>query len=125
MIVNPAKYMALPFSQCNCWQLVNRVYSDLGIAVPEFTLNASDRENINLAYQKEKNNWLQIDAPQAPCVAAMFNDSCDPLLVNHFGVFIGDDTILHTVQKQGVGIFKLNHPLWRYKIEGFYVPCNS
>lgn len=118
---NLKKYLLIPFSRCNCWQLVRRIYADHGIALPEFDITADQAVAINQAVTRQRPLWRRLDAPKTPCVVLLRNDADNPQLCNHFGIYL-DGRILHTLEKSGPATFKPDHPLWRHRIEGYYEP---
>lgn len=115
------KYLLTPYCQCDCWQLVRRVFADRGIILPDFAITADQAVAIDQAVARQRPLWRRLDAPETPCVVLIRNDDSNPVLCNHFGVYL-DGRVLHTLKKSGPSTFDLNHRWWGSRIEGFYAP---
>jgi cell wall-associated NlpC family hydrolase len=125
------KYLFIPFEPggrdfdgCDCWGLVRLVFRcEGGIELPDWRIACTRARLIDERAQFERSKWRQIDQPAVLSVVAMRNCENDPQLINHFGVFVGNQRILHTARGFATARrTRLDDPLWAHKIEGFYVP---
>lgn len=105
----------------DCYGLVMEVYKRHGIRIPEYDADCRDMQKINgiIKNSMESPSWTEISEPKVPCVVAIRFGSPDGV-VNHTGVYIGDDRFIHTREKIGVNIDRLSSPAWRRVIVGFY-----
>ena len=111
-----------PKTGLDCYGLAMEVFKRQGIELPEFWISCEDASRINETVGTEKANgrWARIERPKAPCIIVLrFNNH----QWNHVGVYIGSGKMLHTARKTGVRIERLDHPYWRQRIEGYYIPA--
>ncbi|MDA8139023.1 MAG: NlpC/P60 family protein [Desulfobacteraceae bacterium] len=121
--IDHRKYLAIPYRQADCWELIRRVFADCGQRLPSFAVAAADAAAIAAQVDAARPAWRRLAAPEAPCVVAICNDDQDPARVNHFGVYLGDGTVLHTLEASGPCVWRLSHRWWAPRIEGYYVPA--
>lgn len=106
----------------DCYGLVMEVYRRHSIELPEYFAPALDDEAVNTQIEAAKTLpiWGKVDCLNPPFLAVMaikFNSH----LCNHTGVYIGNGLFIHTRERIGVNIDRINSPAWRHRIEGFYV----
>ena len=92
-----------------------------GIDLPEYWISCKDVSRINQTAEEEKKSgrWIQLEKPRVPCLIYLrFNE----FKWNHVGVYIGNGWFIHTAETTGVRKERLDHPYWRNRIEGFYIP---
>lgn len=105
----------------DCYGLAMEVFRRQGIELPEFWISCEDASRIDRTVAEEKNGgrWIRLERPEAPCLIVLrFN----AFKLNHVGIYIGSGKMLHTARKTGVRIERLDHPYWRQRIEGYYIP---
>lgn len=112
-----------PKKGLDCWGLVIEVFRRYGVPLPDYVVPALDSERINSIIEEERPLWKRHRWPRVPSpsvVVIRFNtvDFC-----NHTGVYLGDGRFLHTRQKIGVNVDRVESPAWERKIEGFYTPA--
>ena len=115
------QYIGLPFEQCNCWQLVCRVYREqLSIRLPfldDRYENPYDKQAIAKLYQGELERvWLKTDCPTV-FSAAVFRIQGQ---LWHVGIVVDKDTMLHTYDHINSALERFNNSVWQHRIEGFY-----
>jgi cell wall-associated NlpC family hydrolase len=106
----------------DCWGLVCEVFKREGITLKDYNLCCHDSEGFYSFFKEELPQWTRHEHPNIPSpsvVAIRFNH---PVFVNHVGAYIGDGKFLHTREKIGVCIEKIDAPYWKHRIEGFYTP---
>lgn len=111
-----------PKTGLDCYGLAREVFRMHGIDLPEFWIACEDASHINqtVSNEKESGRWIRLEKPEAPCLVVLrFNN----FQWNHVGVYIGGGKFIHTARKTGVRIERLDHPYWRNRIEGFYIPA--
>lgn len=64
--------------------------------------------------------WEKIDEPVEGCAVLMALDPHKPHVIQHLGVYIGDNKFIHILQDMGVITTKLNDRVFARKIRGFY-----
>ncbi|MDR1977214.1 MAG: C40 family peptidase [Synergistaceae bacterium] len=109
----------------DCWGLVCEVFRRGGIELRDyrdFNLSCYDSEGFCGLFEKESLRWTRHEPPDIPVPAVVTIRFNHPIFVNHVGVYVGGGKFLHTREKTGVCIERLDSPCWRHKIEGFYTP---
>lgn len=107
-------------SGVDCWGLVMLVYGRLGVTLPDYRISAFASEQIGRTIDRDKAQWRSVDAPEPGDVILMSLDAALPGVLTHCAVFIGGDRAVHALDRVGVHVFRIDGPLWRNKIEGFY-----
>ena len=103
----------------DCWGLAAEVYKRFGKELPDYKIACEDACRVNAEIEQNKPQWVQLIMPVAPCLVVM---KMGVTFVNHVGVYIGDGRFIHTRDKIGVNIDRIDNPNWRKRIEGYYVP---
>lgn len=130
-IINTTKFLGIPFVNkgrslegCDCWGLVQMIFREHGVEVPEYGINCDCRDwkEIHSHIEKARKQWNRIDKPKVPCLVVLrsVNVNAPISFTDHVAVFVGEGKMMHTIEKLGSHITKINHPLWNRKIEGFY-----
>ena len=104
----------------DCWGLVMQAHYVLNnVELPDFDLNAFKYDEINkeITYQTACGEWNKIQKPEKGCLIAIRNH---PKYVNHTGICIDDKKFMHTLENTGVVVEKIDHPLWKNRIYGYY-----
>ena len=105
----------------DCWGLCLEVFKRHGLSLRDYKLCCHDSEGFNVLFLGALPEWTRHEGPEIPVpsvVAIRFNSG----VVNHVGVYIGDGKFLHTREKTGVCIERIDAPYWKHRIEGFYTP---
>lgn len=105
----------------DCWGLALEVFRRSGINLPDYKISCTQASRIDQTIESERDFWQRCDEvlPIPALVVLRFNEV---LFCNHTGVYVGAGKFIHTREKIGVNIDRLESPAWRRKIEGFYVP---
>lgn len=114
------EYIDIPFDECNCWQLVCKVYRDqFGLSIPTYANeyeNDADKKNIEKIYNREMQIWKP----------------CSNLLVGtvivcrvkgqpwHAGLAVAKNLMLHTERELSSVLERYNGIIWKKRIIGFY-----
>lgn len=101
----------------DCYGLVKEVYKLGGVDIAEYDEQLSD--NLTCGQCLSHSHWHRLDHPQAPCLVCI-RLGAPRGVVNHVGVYIGDNRFIHTRIKKGVVIDRLDSLAWRGLIEGYY-----
>lgn len=112
------KYIGLPYSIYDCWNLIKHYYkNELNILLPDYTyLNSDDINSIEKATDKNKTKWIKLEKPEKDCVI-IFNLANHPI---HIGLCIDDNRMLHTLRGHDSVIEKFTSIKWKKRIEGYY-----
>jgi cell wall-associated NlpC family hydrolase len=113
----------------DCWGLVCEVFRREGIELRDYRecgLSCHDDVGFSRIFSEEIHRWTRHELPNVPVPSVVAIRFSNPSLVNHVGVYIGERVgeyrFLHTREKTGVCIERIDAPYWRHRIEGFYVP---
>jgi cell wall-associated NlpC family hydrolase len=109
-------------SGLDCWGLTIEVFRRYGIELPDFKVNCEDASRINSTFHSEVKHWNKCEGNSLPVPAVVVIRFNDNVFCNHTGVYVGDLRFIHTREKVGVNIDRIDSPVWRHKIEGFYIP---
>ena len=103
----------------DCFGLVREVYKRYGIILPDYQIACYDVFNVTKEIENNRPNWVKCSLENAPvpCIAA-FRVSAP--MVNHVGIYLGDNKFIHTREKAGAVIESLDAPAWRHRLEGLY-----
>lgn len=111
----------------DCWGLVREVFTRFGIIIPDYNIAAEAVLAIDAAVRDVVSHaalgdgaWICCNERTVPAVVLCRNAACDPRIANHVGVNLGAGRWIHATRDAGVVISRLDDPLWRLRIEGFY-----
>jgi len=120
------EYVGIPYQEkgrardgADCWGLVRLVYKDqYGIELPSFTevYEAKDKEQIAELFATQREGWEPTTEPKEGDVVAMrvFGE------ITHVGVIAAPGTFLHVRRGISAAIERLDTPMWKHRIEGFF-----
>lgn len=108
----------------DCYGLVKEVFRRYGYNIPEYDALYTDYSDMCRANELIQGNashypWKEIKEPKIPCAIAIRLGSPDGV-VNHTAVYIGNGRFIHTRERIGVNIERLDSPAWRKVIVGYY-----
>ena len=111
-----------PKKALDCYGLAKEVFRRYNIDLPEYWISCDDASRINQTVNKEKESgrWIRLEKPQEPSLIVLRFNKHE---WNHVGVYIGNGRFIHTAKRTGVRVERLDHPYWRHKIEGYYIPA--
>ena len=121
------QYIGIPFTNgepsfngCNCITLVELIYkNELGIDIPKIRVLSENTRRVFVEYlQQIENNWLEVKEPEQYDVIAMARDIKHPRMIQHFGIYLGDGKVLHSLENIGSHIDTLEN--LKYFTKGFY-----
>jgi cell wall-associated NlpC family hydrolase len=106
----------------DCWGLVLEIYRRAGIKLQDYKISSDECELISKEIELEtaSGKWQRHnheDAPPLSIVVMRFNR---PDCWNHTGVYLGGGKFIHTREKIGVTVERIDSPMWKNRIEGFY-----
>lgn len=122
-----ADYIGIPFVDggcsfdgADCYGLGKLIYKEeLGIELPNFRVSAMDTRRIWKSYiEGVAGYWTLVDTPEMFDGLAFAYDPDHPKLVQHFGVYIGNGKMIHSLDK--IGAFICNLDDFRYCLKGIY-----
>jgi cell wall-associated NlpC family hydrolase len=107
----------------DCWGLALEIFKRFGKELPNYKICCSNVTQIHNQIEISKQEWIKCEGePPIPSLVVMKVDDMGTNFCNHTGVYIGEGQFMHTLEKTGVVIARINHPYWRLRIEGFYKP---
>jgi cell wall-associated NlpC family hydrolase len=117
----PFKDKGRDFNGCDCLGIVSLFYKEVfNIEITEFTPSCYDINTILKGFEKHITEWEKITEPVFGCLVAMNNYRKIPNAVNHIGIYLGDDEVLHIKPKMYAIREKITNPNF-LKIMGYYV----
>jgi cell wall-associated NlpC family hydrolase len=117
----PFKDMGRDFNGCDCLGLVTLFYKEVfGITIQEFGHSCYNISAITDGFKKEVDEWEPVNEPEFGCIIAMNNIRSIPNVVNHIGIYIGNNEILH-IKPQMCTIREDIRSSNFLKIMGYYV----
>ncbi len=113
-----------PKKGLDCYGLVMEVFGRYGIKLPEYTANYDDAAKIDAIIRQQKTNpiWKKVKEgtePPAPSIVCI-SFGVPKGIINHTGVYIGDGKMIHTRDRIGVCVDRVESPAWRRIIDSFY-----
>ena len=107
-------------SGLDCWGLAMEVYRRYGINIPDFTVDAFAFQTIDRLANESimTKSWEEVYHPEdkdAPLIVLM---RMHPKFVNHAGVFIGNNRIIHTMRRMNVVLTRVD--AIKTRITGYY-----
>jgi len=103
----------------NCWEISVEVFKRYGIEVPQYDVKCHEEAYVNSLAETQRNSWKPLLPPDLPIPCLIvFNPHMT--LIGHVGVYVGNGMFVHSMSKKGVCLERINHPLWKNRIEGYY-----
>lgn len=103
----------------DCWGLAMAAMRCFGYNLPEFHVSAFDTGAVAVAIESEKLLWHELPVPVPGSIVVMrFGSS----VINHVATFIGNGFVLHTREKTGSVIERINTPVLRHLVRGYFLP---
>jgi len=68
----------------------------------------------------QSGKWKKIEIPVEGCAVVIALDSDKPNLIQHLGVYVGENKFIHILEEQGVITTRIDDRFFRRKIRGFY-----
>lgn len=105
----------------DCWGVALAVQRRLGVQVPDFKVSAFNTPGISGAASAAMASgcWVRVEKPEPGDMALMAINADMPDMINHFGVCIGNNRLIHSLLKTGCLIWRLDHPFLKHKLKGF------
>ena len=120
--MNLSQYVGIPFEdrKMDCYGLVRFIYkNELGIEIPRFSSSCLDTLSIYRDYLNQISKfWAPVSDYEVFDVVAMAYDPYHPRIVTHFGIYIGNGKMLHSLK--GIGSFTCQMTDYSYCIKGVY-----
>lgn len=116
----------------DCWGLCREIFRRCDMILPDYSIvvddlsnpkviSAENKEEISKAIQDYKlTTFIKLKNPCVPCIVVL--KYCLGKYYNHVGTYIGYGQFIHIASDRGCAIEKLDSPLWKQKVEGFYFP---
>jgi len=129
MKIDCEKFIGLPFvdgargpDSFDCFGIVKSVFGEYGQNIPDYVISCYNSAGVGKLIDKSKDRggWKRIDEPIAPALITMAIDSNHQEYVNHVGVFVGDGYFIQTLNKTGVVRCRIDDPLFKWTIKGYY-----
>lgn len=120
-------YIGIPFKNradteksADCFGLVRLIYKQvLNIKVYKPNSSAFDSKSILKEFlEKVSKNWDEVQSLEKFDVVVMAHDPKHPDIIQHFGIYIGNGKMIHTLK--GIGSHISNIHEYKYFIKGYY-----
>jgi cell wall-associated NlpC family hydrolase len=103
----------------DCYGLVMEIYRRSGIYLPDFGSSPS-APWLHRMISEGKKLFLELPKPEPFCLVTF---AIRPPFTTHIGVVLEDSyRFIHIMTKTEVTIERLDSPLWKKKITGYFVP---
>lgn len=104
-----------PFEKLPCWELVREYYKRCGIDIPEYyDIEHSNMDNVN--------GYKKLDDPEVGSICIYSLNGHD---LDHAGIYLGDNQLLHSTTFSGVCIERYSKFIPRLKGVYRYGSCNN
>lgn len=104
----------------DCWGLLREAMARFGKHIPDVSVSAYATREIARMYQQVCRGFVQVQEPEPGDVVAMAIDPEAFDVIQHAGVFVGGGKMLHTIEKTGSIMVRVDHPYWKNRVKGFY-----
>lgn len=104
----------------DCWGLCMEAFKRFGYSLPEYEVSAFAFKKINKTISLAKANWEPTASPVAPCLVLMRLSTAN--LINHCGIYLGNGILLHTRDKTGAVLERIDSPVFRAIINSYLIP---
>ncbi len=102
----------------DCFGMFEELCRRRGIVLPPEENPIGEAEKgAAIAAAIERGEWVKLDKPEPGCGVAF---CVAPPFVTHIGMVLEDGKFIHIRKGAGVAVERLDHPLWRGCIAGFY-----
>jgi cell wall-associated NlpC family hydrolase len=103
----------------DCYGLSMEMYRRFGIELPDYKICCEDASAVNTQINNSRLEWVKCEGElPVPCLVVM--QISGTAFCNHTGVYLGNGKFIHTREKVGVSIDRIDSMLWKRRIEGFY-----
>lgn len=104
----------------DCWGLALEIFRRAGYPkLPDYRISCYDSDSIDERLNAHRQEWVKIEQPQEPCLVTIrFNEV---IFINHCAVYIGNGLMIHTRERTGAVVERIDSPMWKRRIEGFYI----
>lgn len=111
-----------PFKELPCWDLVKEYYRRAGVTLPEYYV--LDRNHLDESYHFDtaSGGYTSVDEPTEGCICVYSLNGKD---LDHVGIYLGANQLLHSTVFSGVCIEKYSKYVPRLKGVYRYDSCNS
>lgn len=101
------RYLGLPYEQCDCWQLIRRVFAE--------------QWGITLPTEPNPEGWFEVGPEEARLGDVLaFHEPRDPRHPWHVALCLGEGEILHADERVDTIRETYNRPAWRRRLAGAY-----
>jgi cell wall-associated NlpC family hydrolase len=105
----------------DCWGLACEIYRRSGKTLPDYQTPCFENSRVSTQVKEALPLWERYQGNVPPFFSiVLLRFNCP--FPNHVGVFLGEGKFIHSREKIGVNIDRVESPAWRDRIEGFYVP---
>lgn len=103
----------------DCWGLVIEVYRRQRIALPKHLIDPAEHAAVAAAIDgaSRSGQWERVQQPEPFAVVVIRQHQS---FVQHLGVCLGGGKFIHSRIHLGVGIDRLEDPLYKHQIKGYY-----
>lgn len=123
-MIDLRKYIGIPFINrgdsfdgADCFGLLRLFYKqEFHYIIDDPNVNAGHTSKVFAKYIIElQSNWATINEPEVYCAVAMAHDPKLPNTVQHFGIYLPNNKILHTLKDVGSHIVEVENYKWAIK----------
>lgn len=105
----------------DCWGNLMATGKLYGMELPDFSISCFDKNMIFFQFlQSIKEQFPEVREPRVGDVVGLNLVYSEPALVQHFGMVVEGNRFIHTTEKLGPHLVKLDDISWKKRIRGFY-----
>lgn len=131
LMLEPYPLRGIPFEyggrgpkSFDCWGLVMEVYRRFGVELPDYAICqeqalTDNADKIDERMEELRWKWEKSDGSIIPSLLPIRFHNV--VYKNHVGIYIGNGQFIHTRNKVGVYIDRVDSPAWERKIDGYYI----
>lgn len=112
-----------PAKGLDCWGLVMEVFRRRGVTIPDYAVDTcfnTVAAFLRMSEATASGLWEAVPAPEVGDVVAMETNPDMPGCIDHYGVYIGQGRMIHTIRKHEVSAPKLRHAHMFGRVRGYY-----
>lgn len=108
------------FEESDCFGLIRLLYKhEMKIEIKQPLASAYETRKVFKEFLQEiAENWQEVKDVQLFDVIGMAHDPNHPDLIQHYGIYLGNGKMLHTLENIGSHIVNIDE--YKYYIKGFY-----
>lgn len=116
LIGKPFRDGAMGPDAWSCWGVAVELFRRYGVELPDYL---AECVTVAAGVGEKRKQWVRCsgEIPVPALIVFTTAGICD-----HLGVYLGNGWFIHAHESSGVQKCRTDHPFWKKRIEGYYVP---